>query len=97
MLTFGLSCDLSIHVHPRRMLSCFPLVCHRFFFALCVCDFSREVQECVPPQFYCKQGSQLWLNMTTQHMQQVQPLNPHQARAQFLGETPDLIFHMTTL
>ncbi|XP_077940214.1 unconventional myosin-XV isoform X2 [Gasterosteus aculeatus] len=45
----------------------------------------REVQECVPPQFYCKQGSQLWLNMTTQHMQQVQPLNPHQARAQFLG------------
>ncbi|XP_069005770.1 unconventional myosin-XV [Embiotoca jacksoni] len=45
----------------------------------------REVQECVPPQFYSKQGSQLWLNMTTQHMQQVQPLNPHQARAQFLG------------
>ncbi|XP_049926298.1 unconventional myosin-XV [Epinephelus moara] len=45
----------------------------------------REVQECVPPQFYSKQGSQHWLNMTTQHMQQVQPLNPHQARAQFLG------------
>ncbi|KAL6102536.1 myo15a [Pungitius sinensis] len=45
----------------------------------------REVQECVPPQFYSKQGSQLWLNMTIQHMQQVQPLNPHQARAQFLG------------
>ncbi|XP_029945692.1 LOW QUALITY PROTEIN: unconventional myosin-XV [Salarias fasciatus] len=45
----------------------------------------REVQECVPPQFYSKQGSQQWLNMTTQHMQQVQPLNPHQARAQFLG------------
>uniref|UniRef100_A0A3P8PMD9 Myosin XVAa n=1 Tax=Astatotilapia calliptera TaxID=8154 RepID=A0A3P8PMD9_ASTCA len=47
----------------------------------------REVQECIPPQFYSKQGSQQWLNMTTQHMQQVQPLNPHQARAQFLGKT----------
>ncbi|KAM9745591.1 unconventional myosin-XV isoform 1-T1 [Menidia menidia] len=45
----------------------------------------REVQECVPPQFYSKQGSQTWLNITTQHMQQIQPLNPHQARAQFLG------------
>ncbi|KAK7939845.1 hypothetical protein WMY93_003171 [Mugilogobius chulae] len=38
-----------------------------------------------PPQFYSKQGSQPWLNMITQHMQHVQPLNPHQARAQFLG------------
>ncbi|XP_041868353.1 unconventional myosin-XV [Melanotaenia boesemani] len=45
----------------------------------------HEVQECVPPQFYSKQGSQHWLNMATQHMQQIQPLNPHQARAQFLG------------
>ncbi|XP_054861298.1 unconventional myosin-XV [Amphiprion ocellaris] len=45
----------------------------------------REVQESVPHLFYSKQGSQHWLNMTTQHMQQVQPLNPHQARAQFLG------------
>ncbi|XP_075942840.1 unconventional myosin-XV [Anarhichas minor] len=45
----------------------------------------REMQECVPPQFYSKQGSQHWLNMATQHMQQVQPLNPNQARAQFLG------------
>ncbi|XP_068193571.1 unconventional myosin-XV [Antennarius striatus] len=45
----------------------------------------HEVQECVPPPLYSKQGSQPWLNMTTQHMQQVQPLNPHQARAQFLG------------
>ncbi|XP_072298739.1 unconventional myosin-XV [Eucyclogobius newberryi] len=45
----------------------------------------REVQESVPPQFYSKQGSQPWLNMVTQHMQHVQPLNPHQARAQFLG------------
>ncbi|KAJ3601061.1 hypothetical protein NHX12_032034 [Muraenolepis orangiensis] len=30
-------------------------------------------------------GSQQWLTMITQHMQQVQPLNPNQARAQFLG------------
>ncbi|XP_062295315.1 unconventional myosin-XV [Scomber scombrus] len=45
----------------------------------------RELQECVPSQFYSKQGPQQWLNMTTQHMQQVQPLNPNQARAQFLG------------
>ncbi|XP_040927699.1 unconventional myosin-XV [Betta splendens] len=52
----------------------------------------REVQECVPPQFYSKQGSQQWLNMTVQHMQQVQPLNPHQARAQFLGLVS--AFHM---
>ncbi|XP_041673445.1 unconventional myosin-XV [Cheilinus undulatus] len=45
----------------------------------------REVQECIPAPFYGKLGSQPWLNMTTQHMQHVQPLNPHQARAQFLG------------
>nr|XP_057906331.1 unconventional myosin-XV isoform X2 [Doryrhamphus excisus] len=45
----------------------------------------RELQECVPPQFYSKQNPQQWLNMATQHMQQVQPLNPHQSRAQFLG------------
>uniref|UniRef100_A0A3B3ULS8 Myosin XVA n=1 Tax=Poecilia latipinna TaxID=48699 RepID=A0A3B3ULS8_9TELE len=45
---------------------------------------TREVQECVPSQFYSKQGSQQWLNMVTQHMQYAQPLNPHQARAQFL-------------
>uniref|UniRef100_A0A8C2Z3M1 MyTH4 domain-containing protein n=1 Tax=Cyclopterus lumpus TaxID=8103 RepID=A0A8C2Z3M1_CYCLU len=50
----------------------------------------REVQECIPPQFYSKQGSQLWVNMATQHMQQVQPLNPHQARAQFLGKNTAL-------
>lgn len=58
----------------------------------CVCAFSRELQECVPSQFYSKQGPQQWLNMTTQHMQQVQPLNPNQARAQFLGKTVDLSF-----
>lgn len=48
--------------------------------------FSREAQECVPPPFCSKQSPQLWLNITTQHMQHVQPLNPHQARAQFLGK-----------
>uniref|UniRef100_A0A3B3HW44 MyTH4 domain-containing protein n=1 Tax=Oryzias latipes TaxID=8090 RepID=A0A3B3HW44_ORYLA len=52
----------------------------------------REVQECVPPQFYSKQGSQQWLNMTMQHTQQVQALNAHQARAQFLGKSADLDF-----
>lgn len=56
-------------------------------YPLCFCRSRRDVQECVPSPFYGKQGSQLWLNMTTQHMQQVQPLNPHQARAQFLGES----------
>uniref|UniRef100_A0AAV2KII8 MyTH4 domain-containing protein n=1 Tax=Knipowitschia caucasica TaxID=637954 RepID=A0AAV2KII8_KNICA len=45
----------------------------------------RDVQESVPPPFYSKQGSQPWLNMVSQHMQHVQPLNPHQAQAQFLG------------
>nr|XP_061804993.1 unconventional myosin-XV-like [Nerophis lumbriciformis] len=45
----------------------------------------REVQEYVPSQFYSKQNPQQWLSMVTQHMQQVQPLTPHQARAQFLG------------
>ncbi|XP_019732947.1 unconventional myosin-XV-like [Hippocampus comes] len=45
----------------------------------------HELQECVPPQFFSKQNPHQWLNMATQHMQHVQPLNPHQARAQFLG------------
>ncbi|XP_055797253.1 unconventional myosin-XV-like [Salvelinus fontinalis] len=44
-----------------------------------------EVQEYVPPQLYIRQPPQPWLNMVTQHMQQVSPLSPHQARAQFLG------------
>lgn len=65
------------------------LVCS-LYVSVCVCVISREVQECVPPQFYSKQGSQHWLNMATQHMQQVQPLNPHQARAQFLGKAAAL-------
>ncbi|XP_033907714.3 unconventional myosin-XV isoform X1 [Acipenser ruthenus] len=45
----------------------------------------REVQEYIPPQFFGQQRPQPWLNMVTQHMQQVQALSPHQARVQFLG------------
>nr|XP_015215599.1 PREDICTED: unconventional myosin-XV [Lepisosteus oculatus] len=45
----------------------------------------REVQDYVPAQLYGQQRPQPWLNMVTQHMQQVQALSPHQARAQFLG------------
>ncbi|KAG9343031.1 hypothetical protein JZ751_015249 [Albula glossodonta] len=45
----------------------------------------REVQDYVPAFFYSQQRPQQWLNMVTEHMQQVQVLSPHQARAQFLG------------
>ncbi|XP_057203153.1 unconventional myosin-XV [Triplophysa rosa] len=45
----------------------------------------HEVQEYIPSQLYGLLRAQQWLNMVTQHMQQVQPLSPHQARAQFLG------------
>ncbi|XP_066545291.1 unconventional myosin-XV [Amia ocellicauda] len=45
----------------------------------------REIQDYIPPQLYGQQRPQPWLNMVTQHMQQVQALSPHQARAQFLG------------
>ncbi|XP_055047421.2 unconventional myosin-XV [Misgurnus anguillicaudatus] len=45
----------------------------------------HEVQEYIPTQLFGLQRAQQWLNMVTQHMQQVQPLSPHQARAQFLG------------
>ncbi|XP_022539080.2 unconventional myosin-XV isoform X1 [Astyanax mexicanus] len=44
-----------------------------------------EVQECIPVQLCVLQRPQQWLNMVTQHMQQIQALSPHQARAQFLG------------
>lgn len=47
---------------------------------------SHEVQEYIPTQLSGLQRAQQWLNMVTQHMQQVQPLSPHQAKAQFLGE-----------
>uniref|UniRef100_A0A8C9SJ26 Myosin XVA n=1 Tax=Scleropages formosus TaxID=113540 RepID=A0A8C9SJ26_SCLFO len=45
----------------------------------------REVQDTIPLQLYGLQRPQQWLNMVTQHMQQVQALSPHQARSQFLG------------
>ncbi|XP_028842547.1 unconventional myosin-XV isoform X2 [Denticeps clupeoides] len=45
----------------------------------------HEVQDCIPPQMFMLQRPQQWLNMVTQHMQTVQALSPHQARAQFLG------------
>ncbi|XP_039542942.1 unconventional myosin-XV isoform X2 [Pimephales promelas] len=44
-----------------------------------------EVQECIPTQLFGLQRPQQWLNMVNQHMQQVQALSPHQAKAQFLG------------
>ncbi|XP_030645611.1 LOW QUALITY PROTEIN: unconventional myosin-XV [Chanos chanos] len=44
-----------------------------------------EVQECIPPQLFSLQRPQQWVTMVTVHMQQVQALSPHQARAQFLG------------
>uniref|UniRef100_A0A673K1D4 Unconventional myosin-XV-like n=1 Tax=Sinocyclocheilus rhinocerous TaxID=307959 RepID=A0A673K1D4_9TELE len=45
----------------------------------------HEVQEYIPTQLFSLQRHQQWLNMVTQHMQQVQALTPHQAKAQFLG------------
>ncbi|XP_053328005.1 unconventional myosin-XV [Spea bombifrons] len=45
----------------------------------------REVQDYIPSQFYKAVKPQSWLNMVMQHMQQIQPLSPHQGRAQFLG------------
>ncbi|XP_016361399.1 unconventional myosin-XV-like [Sinocyclocheilus anshuiensis] len=45
----------------------------------------HEVQEYIPTQLFGLQRHQQWLNMVTQHTQQVQPLTPHQAKAQFLG------------
>ncbi|XP_063788896.1 unconventional myosin-XV [Pseudophryne corroboree] len=46
---------------------------------------AREVQDYVPSQYYKVVKPQSWLNMVMQHMQQIQPLSPHQGRAQFLG------------
>ncbi|KAM8960363.1 unconventional myosin-XV [Pelodytes ibericus] len=45
----------------------------------------REVQDYIPGQFYKVVKPQSWLNMVMQHMQQIQPLSPHQGRSQFLG------------
>ncbi|XP_066530593.1 unconventional myosin-XV [Hoplias malabaricus] len=45
----------------------------------------RDIQELIPFPLYGLQRPQQWLNMVTQHMQQVQALSPHHARAQFMG------------
>ncbi|CAJ1054060.1 unconventional myosin-XV [Xyrichtys novacula] len=45
----------------------------------------HELSEYIPAPLFKKQPPQQWVTMVTQHMQQVQTLNPHQARAQFLG------------
>ncbi|OCT61758.1 hypothetical protein XELAEV_18047787mg [Xenopus laevis] len=50
---------------------------------------AREVQDYIPSQFYKVLKPQSWLNMVMQHMQQIQPLSPHQGRAQFLGIVSD--------
>ncbi|KAG8433344.1 hypothetical protein GDO86_017575 [Hymenochirus boettgeri] len=46
---------------------------------------AREVQDYIPNQFFKAVKPQSWVNMVMQHMQQIQPLSPHQGRAQFLG------------
>ncbi|OPJ87398.1 unconventional myosin-XV [Patagioenas fasciata monilis] len=45
----------------------------------------REVQDYIPPQLFRLLKAQSWLHMVTPHVQQVQALSAHQARAQFLG------------
>uniref|UniRef100_A0A3Q3KAQ7 Myosin XVAb n=1 Tax=Monopterus albus TaxID=43700 RepID=A0A3Q3KAQ7_MONAL len=45
---------------------------------------SHELSEYIATPLFKKQPPQQWVTMVTQHMQQVQTLNPHQARAQFL-------------
>ncbi|XP_063042858.1 unconventional myosin-XV [Engraulis encrasicolus] len=46
---------------------------------------AHEVQEYIPQQLYLEQRPPHWVTLINEHMQQVQPLSPHQARAQFLG------------
>ncbi|KAG7269437.1 hypothetical protein CRUP_032291 [Coryphaenoides rupestris] len=45
----------------------------------------HELSEYIPPPLFGKQPPQQWVTMVTQHMQQVQSLTAHQARAQYLG------------
>ncbi|XP_072514080.1 unconventional myosin-XV [Salminus brasiliensis] len=45
----------------------------------------HEIVEYVPAQLFTRQGPQQWMHLVTQHTHAVQSLNPHQARAQFLG------------
>ena len=46
----------------------------------------HELSEYIAAPLFKKQPPQQWVTMVTQHMQQVQALNPHQARAQFMGK-----------
>ncbi|XP_062304936.1 LOW QUALITY PROTEIN: unconventional myosin-XV [Osmerus eperlanus] len=45
----------------------------------------HELSEYIPAPLFGKQPPQQWAAMATLHLQQVQILSPHQARAQFLG------------
>ncbi|KAM8842059.1 uncharacterized protein myo15ab isoform 4-T5 [Synchiropus picturatus] len=45
----------------------------------------HQLSEYIAAPLFKKQPPQQWVAMVTQHMQQVQSLNQHQARAQFLG------------
>ncbi|XP_051801956.1 unconventional myosin-XV-like [Acanthochromis polyacanthus] len=45
----------------------------------------HDLSEYVATPLFKKQPPRQWVTMVTQHMQQIQTLNPHQARAQFLG------------
>ncbi|KAM9857023.1 unconventional myosin-XV [Aulostomus maculatus] len=45
----------------------------------------HELSEYIATPLFKKQPPQQWVTMVTQHMQQVQTLSSHQARAQFLG------------
>ncbi|KAI4902886.1 hypothetical protein NFI96_000218 [Prochilodus magdalenae] len=45
----------------------------------------HEIAEYIPGQLFTRQGPQQWMHLVTQHTHAVQSLNPHQARAQFLG------------
>ncbi|XP_054634967.1 unconventional myosin-XV [Dunckerocampus dactyliophorus] len=45
----------------------------------------HELSEYIAAPLFKKQSPQQWVTMATQHMQQVQTLSPHKARAQFLG------------
>ncbi|XP_075318584.1 unconventional myosin-XV [Odontesthes bonariensis] len=45
----------------------------------------HELSEYIATPLFKKQQPQRWVTMVTQHIQQAQALNPHQARAQFLG------------
>ncbi|XP_061534898.1 unconventional myosin-XV [Phycodurus eques] len=45
----------------------------------------HELSECIAAPLFKNQPPQQWLAMVMQHMQQVQTLSPHQARAQFMG------------